>query len=172
MFANPEVSIKHLPRADDVAWQLLHPRYVRVQQLVRSGVLAIVLMAWMIAFVISDIALVAFVVMFAAMSLVGIASILWPLIAVPRCGYSLREHDMVYRQGVITRTVTAVPFNRIQHVEVSSGPLDRRFGIGTLKLYTAGGSGGDLSVAGLPGDTAELLRDHILGKASVAVELD
>lgn len=172
MFVNLDVSTEHLPRVDDIVWQSLHPRYVRALQLVNSGLLVFVLAAWTIVYVVRDFSIVPFLVVVTAASFVGIMSILWPLVSIPRCGYALRDHDMVYKQGVMLRNVTAVPFNRIQHVEVSSGPLDRRFGLATLKLYTAGGSGGDLSVDGLPGDLAEQLRDHILGKAGVAIELD
>ena len=61
-------------------------------------------------------------------------------------------------------------FNRIQHVERSSTPLDRRFRIANLQLYTAGGSGGDLRIQGLPERTAEKLRAFILEKIGSGVE--
>ena len=172
MFFNPEVPVDALPQADAVEWQPLHPRYAREQQIVRG--LAIVL----IALGFSGIAMFRGPTFFpfAPIAIVGVlaaaALITWPAIALPRCGYALRERDMVYRHGVIFRKVTTVPFNRIQHVEVSHGPIDRRFGIGTLKLYTAGGSGGDLSVGGLPTETAERLRDFILSRAGAVVERD
>ena len=60
----------------------------------------------------------------------------WPL-----RGYLVREHDVVYRSGWWSRTVTAVPFSRIQHSEIQQGPLGRWLGHCTLKLYTAGASG-------------------------------
>ena len=94
----------------------------------------------------------------------------WPLISVPRKGYAVREHDVVYKSGVFWRTVTAIPFNRIQHVEKSSTPLDRRFQIAVLQLFTAGGAGGDLKIHGLSAKTAEKLRFYIVEKTGSSVE--
>ena len=170
MFDNPDIDLDSLPRADAVDWQALHPRYVRAQQLVNIAIMLFAAAAWVVVYVLrGDLPLwpaLAVAVPVAAL-LIG-----WPVVAVPRRGYALREHDMVYRHGVFWRKVTAVPFNRLQHVEVNNGPIDRWFGIGTLKLYTAGGSGGDLTIEGLPIDTAETLREHLLREAGSVVERD
>lgn len=96
--------------------------------------------------------------------------IAWPLISVPRIGYAIRDKDIIYKSGVFWHTVTAIPFNRIQHVEKSSTPLDRRFGISSLQLFTAGGSGGDLKIHGLPVEQAESLRAYILDKVGASIE--
>ena len=71
---------------------------------------------------------------------------------------------------MIWRSVTAVPFNRIQHVETSNTPLDRKFGLATLQLFTAGGSSGDLKIDGLGDDIASQLRVFILDKAGASIE--
>lgn len=172
MFENPEVPIDALPQAYAVEWQSLHPRYARAQQVVRGAVIGVVALVWLAVLLLRDPPLLAILVIAGTGAIIGALLLIWPVIALPRCGYALRERDMIYRHGVIFRNVTTVPFNRIQHVEVSSGPIDRRFGIGTLKLYTAGGSGGDLSVGGLAADTAERLRDFILTRAGAVVERD
>lgn len=172
MFANPEVQVDELPSVADVRWQSLHPRYVRAQQVTRFLFALILVSAWVTIVIVRADEGPPLVPGLVAWFVLTIAMLIWPLIAVPRCGYALREHDLLYRQGVIFCKVTALPFNRIQHVEVSHGPLDRRFGLGTLKVFTAGGSGGDLSIEGLPADKATQLRDFILGKAGVAIEGD
>ena len=102
--------------------------------------------------------------------LFAIPFLAWPSIAVPRRGYVVRDKDIVFRCGVIFRSVTAVPFNRIQHVETSSTPLDRKFDIAALQIFTAGGSGGDLKIDGLSADVAERLRVYILDKVGASVE--
>jgi membrane protein YdbS with pleckstrin-like domain len=71
---------------------------------------------------------------------------------------------------VVFRSVTAIPYNRIQHVETSSTPLDRKFDIAALQLFTAGGSGGDLKISGLGADVAERLRVYILDKIGASIE--
>ena len=82
----------------------------------------------------------------------------------PKRGFALRDQDIVYKHGVLWRSVKAVPFNRVQHAATGSGPLDRRFGLATLTVFTAGGSGGDLRVPGLNRDLAERLRGYIVDR--------
>ncbi len=95
-----------------------------------------------------------------------------PFIAIPRMGFVVREKDIVYRSGVFWHKVTAIPFNRVQHVETSSSPLDRRFNLASLKVFTAGGAGGDLKIDGLGNERAEQLRALVLEKAGASIESD
>lgn len=83
-----------------------------------------------------------------------------------RRGYALREQDIVYRKGWIFFSTTVVPFVRIQHTELSEGPLNRLFKLTTLKIYTAGGSTSDLNIPGLEHDDAQKLREYIAEKSS------
>lgn len=78
-------------------------------------------------------------------------------------GYLVRGDDIQYRTGALWRRQTAVPVNRIQHVEITQGPIERMLGLARLIIYTAGGSGSDLAVPGLPAGTAEHLREQVLG---------
>ena len=78
-----------------------------------------------------------------------------------RNGYSLRERDVIYRRGFIFEKVTVVPFNRIQHVSVERNFLDKILKLSTLKVFTAGGSGSDVSIPGLQPDTATTLKEEI-----------
>ena len=60
--------------------------------------------------------------------------------------YALRDHDIAYRSGLFWRKTTLLLFSRVQHVEVTSGPLQRKFGLATLKFFTAGGSSVDVKM--------------------------
>ena len=79
-------------------------------------------------------------------------------------GIALREHDMAFRSGLYWRKTVLLAYNRIQHVEVSSGPLQRKYGLSSLKFFTAGGSGVDLKVDGLSSERAEQVRSFIIEK--------
>lgn len=76
-------------------------------------------------------------------------------------GYALREKDITYKSGLIFFHMTSIPFNRIQHCEVTQGPLARLFDLASVKVYTAGGSSSDLSISGLTKERAQKLRDFI-----------
>ena len=80
--------------------------------------------------------------------------------------YALREADLLFFEGILWQTTTAVAFNRIQHIDLTHGPLERKYNIATIKCFTAGGSGVDLKIPGLPLATAESLRAFILDKTS------
>jgi len=84
--------------------------------------------------------------------------------------YAIRERDLVYNEGYIWRSSTVVPFNRVQHCEVSQGPVERLFGLSELKVFTAGGSSSDISIPGLKPDTAERLKEYIVIKTGLDEE--
>lgn len=176
MFDNPEVVAEELPQADQVAWQPMDPKLLR-RKLSGAG-LAIAIVTGVAAAlqVLFRVALAeqggasGFGLLWLVPLVAGAALIAWPFFSVPRMAFALRERDILYRGGVFWHTVTAVPFNRIQHVEKSSSPLDRRFRLASLKLYTAGGASGDLTIHGLSARTAEKLRAFILERTGTGVE--
>src|SRR5690606_12474602 len=142
---NPEIAREDLPAAYRLEWRTLDDRYVRrlqLQSLVATMVVAVGVLVVQLLPLPIDWRL--FVAGWPLVLVVGAFGLLWPLVSVPRKGYAIRDKDDVYKSGVMWRSVTAVPFNRVQHVETASTPLDRRFRQATLQLFTAGSSGGDL----------------------------
>ena len=101
-----------------------------------------------------------------ALGVFCVCSIVWPLIAVPRRGYVVREKDLLYKSGVLWRSVKAFPFNRVQHTKLHSTPLDRRFGLASLSVFPAGGGLGN-RVRGVGRETAERLRVYISERIEV-----
>lgn len=77
----------------------------------------------------------------------------------------LLPDGVLLKRGVLWQTETFVPRPRIQHTDVTQGPIARHFGIATIKIFTAGSAIGQLSVEGLPYDDAVALRDRLLGRA-------
>lgn len=84
--------------------------------------------------------------------------------AFERRSYAIREHDIIYRHGILSVITTVVPFSRIQHVAVLEGFLSGKYGIAAIRVYTAGGSSADIKVAGLPKEIAFGIKEIILGK--------
>lgn len=79
-------------------------------------------------------------------------------------GYQLRTDDLVFRRGIVFRRQVAVPYGRLQLVDVSRGPISRLLGLSELRLVTAAVSTG-VSIPGLPQAEAEQLRDHLISVA-------
>jgi membrane protein YdbS with pleckstrin-like domain len=84
-------------------------------------------------------------------------------------GYAERAADLLVRRGVLVHRLSVVPYGRMQFVDVTSGPLERRFGLATVLLHTAAAAT-DARIPGLDADEAARLRDRLaaLGEARAA----
>lgn len=98
-------------------------------------------------------------------AIIGIGLVwLWPPIAYRQLRFGVDETGIAIERGVIWRSRIALPRVRIQHTDVSQGPLERRYDIGTLKLYTAGSRHTKIELEGLKHDDAIALRDALLAE--------
>lgn len=91
---------------------------------------------------------------------VGYAEV-WPARQFAHTRYQLGPDGLQIAHGVLWRTVTHVPRSRVQHTDVSQGPVERRYGLGTLVVYTAGSDHARVSLPGLAWETALALRDEL-----------
>ena len=154
-------SENRLPLGDGV-WHQISPRYVTVQLISTGAVLVLAVAA----------ALVVWFVTGMPWPLIpgGVVAIicLWTLAILPRqaraYGYQLRTDDLVFRRGILWQRMVAVPYGRMQLVDITHGPLDRGFGIAQLKLVTAAATTG-VTIPGLRQDAAERLRDTLIAVA-------
>jgi membrane protein YdbS with pleckstrin-like domain len=83
--------------------------------------------------------------------------------------YREREDDLLVRRGLLVRRLSVVPYGRMQFVDVTAGPLERSFGLATVRLHTAAAAT-DARIPGLDKDEAARLRDQLatLGEANAA----
>jgi membrane protein YdbS with pleckstrin-like domain len=72
--------------------------------------------------------------------------------------YAERADDLLISRGVLWREETVVPYGRMQLVEVTSGPVERHFGLASVQLHTAAAAT-DACIPGLDPAEAERLRD-------------
>jgi hypothetical protein len=84
-------------------------------------------------------------------------------------GYLERDEDLEVRRGVLVQRLSVVPYGRMQFVEITTGPIERLFGLATVKLHTAAADS-DARIPGLDPDEAARLRDRLaaLGEAKAA----
>lgn len=101
-----------------------------------------------------------------AVVLITAFSFIIVILGFPKKGYLVREQDISCQKGLITYKLTTVPFNRIQHVEVNQGLVEKLFGLSSVKVYTAGGNYSDLSIPGLPVKNAQRLKSFLSDQIS------
>jgi hypothetical protein len=84
-------------------------------------------------------------------------------------GYAEREDDLLVRRGVMFSRLSVIPYGRMQFIDVTAGPLERMFGIATVKMHTAAAAS-DARIPGLERAEAERLRDRLaeLGEGQAA----
>jgi membrane protein YdbS with pleckstrin-like domain len=80
--------------------------------------------------------------------------------------YRVDAHGIEIRRGIYWRVVINVPRSRVQHIDVAHGPIDRRYGLGTLVLYTAGTDHAKVELEGLEHGRALRIREHLLPSGS------
>lgn len=143
----------------DGRWHQISPKYV-ISQTVQNAIFAAIVVA--------------------AMLVVGLVLdqpwVWWPggvvlaitivtQIVLPRqaraLGYMLRGDDIVFRKGILWQRVVAVPYGRMQLVDITHGPMDRAFDIAKLKMVTAAATTG-VEIPGLSQPAAEALRDTLI----------
>jgi membrane protein YdbS with pleckstrin-like domain len=79
-------------------------------------------------------------------------------------GYVLRDDDLVFRRGILFSRLVAVPYGRMQLVDITRGPIARALGLAELRLVTAAAAS-DVTLPGLPEDRATELRDELVARA-------
>lgn len=86
----------------------------------------------------------------------------WPEISYRHTFYRVDPQGIEIRRGVFWRRILSVPKSRVQHTDVSQGPLQRTYALGTLVIYTAGTDHAKVELSGLSHARAMRIRDHLL----------
>lgn len=90
------------------------------------------------------------------------------LVVAPRrarsIGYLLRDDDLLFRRGIMYQRFVAVPYGRMQLIDIYRGPLGRALGLSDLKFVTAAATTA-VSIPGLADADAEELRDTLVSLA-------
>ncbi len=167
LFQNNPIDLTTLPQLEHIQMKSLSPAYLKVSYLgttIFFIMLAIILMAVRF-FAEFDIPFRVELGIVGGWLLLLVLSLWHTYEDFQIQGFAIRERDLTYRSGVFFRSTTVIPYNRIQHAEVKQGPIERRFNLQRLEIYSAGGDGSDLYIPGLPGNRADQLKDYIIEKA-------
>lgn len=176
-FKNEQCDLNALPKHQEVALQQLHKNYKKVVwiEAVLIGFICIVfgfvpLFINLLVEEVFDFNMFMLVGIIAGVVLAILQGII-RVLGVDKKGYVLRDHDLIYKTGLINIKTTVVPFNRIQHVKVFESILLRSFGLSKLIFYTAGGNFGDLIIPGVSKENADSIRAFVMQNIEKQSEL-
>jgi membrane protein YdbS with pleckstrin-like domain len=165
-FSNMDLDVASLPAFEEVKLHSMAPNFLLKLNIGTLISMLFLVSGWTVSYFLLE--EFRFYVWLAAIVIVLMFS--WSFFSnlqlMKRNGYALREKDVIYRRGFLFEKTTVVPFNRIQHVSVERSVLDKLLNLATLKVFTAGGSGSDVSISGLKPGTATSLKEEISARIS------
>jgi membrane protein YdbS with pleckstrin-like domain len=144
-------------------WQRVSPALTKVRRILAIPPLLLVgLVATTLA--ITRVGPSWLIILFAVVAIVALGGAAWVWSWAPRntasWGYAEDEEDLLVTGGVMFRRLVAVPYGRMQFVDVQAGPIDRAFGIASVTLHTASTETA-ATIPGLPADEATRLRNRL-----------
>lgn len=164
IFSNEIIDTAQLPKFEEVHFTTLHPNYWKV--LLINLILLFLISAigmglaffynvelaeFQIPIGLGFVFLMALVVVFLRIGFL-------------KKGYAFRNHDVLFRNGIIATNTTIIPYNRVQHVALHEGLIARYFGLATIQIFTAGGRSSDIEVPGIRKEEAENIKQLLMGK--------
>ena len=87
-----------------------------------------------------------------------------------RLGYAIDNRLLRTVRGWLFHADTIVPFVRVQHIDVTRGPVDKLFGTASLVVHTAGTHNSVVIVPGLSPERAAEIREAIRGEIRADAE--
>jgi membrane protein YdbS with pleckstrin-like domain len=170
LFTNAQMDLQGLPEAEQSEMIPLEPAYKTVRYISAALIaFAIITASWAIAMFQPDITPYGYIGA-GLMTLIAWWMVIYNGLSYHYMGYAIREKDITYKSGWLWKSMTTIPFNRVQHCDLRQGIIDRRFGLSKLTIYTAGGQSTDLMIPGLQRETAERLKTFILRSTEQSIE--
>lgn len=138
----------------------LHPDSIKVSRISHTiGCLVMLIAGTVVSFLIGSWVVGSIVV--AVVLFIFVLGFIWVKKSYLYTWYWLTEEGLYIQRGVLWRRKTLVPRNRIQHTDVGQGPLQRKFSIAKLVVYTAGTRDASVPLDGLSFDVANELREQL-----------
>jgi uncharacterized protein len=165
-FANDTIDTKQLPRFEEVQLTPLNFKYKSVV-LINSSIVVLILIIGFFALFIekkdefsSKTIVILSVIAFVLSCLIYFFS----LLGFRKKGFAFRNHDVIFRSGIIATNTMVIPYNRVQHVALHEGLVSRYFGLAKVEIFTAGGNSSDIEIPGIAKEEAENIKQLLMGK--------
>ena len=165
-FTNETIDTKQLPRFEEVQLTPLHPKYLKVVIINSLMVIAILYLALFSLFIFDSENIsnrLQLILGFLSVIISGLI-LLFSILSYKKKAFAFRNHDVIYRWGIIATNTIIIPYNRVQHVALHEGLISRYFGLAKVEIFTAGGNSSDIEIAGIAKEEAENIKQLLMGK--------
>jgi len=163
-FKNEKIDTTSLPRYETVALTKLHPNYWK-EILISRGLMLFVLGIGLVLCLVFVEELFHYRLMLIVVyAFIVLAFLFFTHMAFKKKAFAFRNHDVIFRSGIIATNTMVIPYNRIQHVALHEGFIARFFGLAKIEIFTAGGVSSDLEIPGIAKEEAENIKQLLMGK--------
>ncbi len=169
-FTNNTIDTSSLPRFEEVIFRKLERDYLKII-IINIAIAFILVYGILVGFsqFVSDFShLEPYVYIVPGIFLLLI--LLGSIIGFYNRGFAFREHDVLYKSGVLSTNIIIIPYNRVQHVALHEGMFPRMFGLSEVRVYTAGGGNSDIAIPGIRKDEAQGIKQLLMGKIQKTLE--
>jgi uncharacterized protein len=171
-FSNETIDTLNLPKYEDAELTPLHPSYLYVIGLNIALVFGCIAIAAGVGFYfIEELRLYWLYITLGYAGLLVVTGLLY-YISFRNKGFAFRTHDVIYRTGAIGTTTSIIPYSRVQHVAEHESLVARWLGLASVEIFTAGGSGGDVTIPGLEKIHAIAIKQLLIGKIENKAEAE
>ncbi|TKC06348.1 PH domain-containing protein [Pedobacter frigoris] len=167
-FTNATLDTNSLPKYEEVSLTALHHKYWNVV-LINIAIFLLIIAAGLVTLLILSTGARTYIYIIVSIYLVfAVLLLFFYRLSVKKRGFALREKDIMYRNGIIASSTTIIPFSRIQHIALDEGLFSRIYGLGSLRIFTAGGASGSLHIPGIEIAHAKSIKELLMKQINEA----
>nr|WP_309755854.1 PH domain-containing protein [Flavobacterium sp.] len=165
-FTNETIDTRQLPKFEEVTFTKLDPKYIWVVLInlaffIGLLILVSILFSMFKSEIFSE---RVWLIIGAVIPVFSILLVVFSFIGFQRKGFAFREHDVLYKHGILATKTIIIPYNRVQHVALHEGFVSRYLGLAKIEIFTAGGSSSDIEIPGIEKEQAENIKQLLMGK--------
>lgn len=165
-FTNETIDTNQLPKFEEVTFTKLDPKYIWVVLInlaffIGLLILVSILFSMFKSEIFSE---RIWLIIGAVIPVFSILLVVFSFIGFQRKGFAFREHDVLYKYGILATKTIIIPYNRVQHVALHEEFVSRYLGLAKIEIFTAGGSSSDIEIPGIEKEQAENIKQLLMGK--------
>lgn len=163
-FTNETIDTTKLPKFEEVVFSKLQPAYWKIILIQIAMLFGLIVIGYRVIIIKTE-KLAPFQLQM-GLCILGFLFLvlLFSRIGYHKKGFAFRQHDVLFRYGVIATNTLIIPYNRIQHVALHESVLSRFFGLAKIEIFTAGGHASDIEIPGIEKLQAENIKQLLMGK--------
>jgi membrane protein YdbS with pleckstrin-like domain len=165
-FTNETIDTRQLPKFEKVTFTNLHPKYIWVVLINLALFIGILILVPILVSMFKPELFSGrvWLIIGAVIPIFSVLLVVFSIIGFKKKGFAFREHDVLFRFGIIATNTIVIPYNRVQHVALHEGLISRFFGLAKIEIFTAGGSSSDIEIPGIKKEQAENIKQLLMGK--------